>query len=214
MHIQVKICGVNSERSAKAAVDAGADALGFVFAESPRKVSPAQARQFMTLLPPFITRVAVFRHPSLDEIQSVTSECSPDVVQSEPFAGISDILSRNVRFLPVFHDGEDHIDEVRAFTSGERRCEGVPLEASGRGGRGKKPRWDVAADIARFAPLVLAGGLDPDNVIEAIVRVQPAAVDVSSGVEISPGVKDSARIFDFVHAVREAEKIIMSEVIN
>ncbi len=214
MRVQVKICGVNTEESVIAARDAGADAVGFVFAESPRKVKPAEAKHLMSILPPFTTRVAVFRHPTIADIQSILSVCPPDVIQSEPFDGVSYILSTGMRFLPVFHDGEDHIDDIRKYSIGNGRGGGVLLEASGRGGRGIKPRWDVATEISRFSNLVLAGGLNPENVAEAIIKVRPAAVDVSSGIESSPGVKNPARIFDFVRAVREAERIVESEVNN
>jgi phosphoribosylanthranilate isomerase len=107
--------------------------------------------------------------------------------------------------LPVFHDGPDVESQVDFFLQSIGRRSAVLLEASGRGGRGVAPDWNRAAIMANRLRLVLAGGLTTDNVGDAIQQVQPYAVDVSSGVESSTGIKDSARIAEFVRSVREAE---------
>jgi phosphoribosylanthranilate isomerase len=135
-----------------------------------------------------------------------------DFVQAEPGPGLDAAHSRGVRVLPVLHDGED-TPEMTDSTAGEPSA--VLLEAAGIGGRGIRPDWNRAARVARRLPLVLAGGLTPENVGDAIRRVGPAAVDVSSGVESSPGVKDPERIRAFLaaaHSHRTAGPAVAAEI--
>ena len=210
--MRVKICGITTVTDARVAIDAGADALGFVFAKSPRQVDISSATRLMSYIPAFVTGVAVFRYPTMRDVVRVLSRCVPNLVQAEPTPAVKATLRERARFLPVFHDGEDVLDEVYAYARSDGAESGALLEASGRGGRGIAPDWNSAARIARVLPLVLAGGLNPDNVREAIRRVRPSAVDVSSGVESAPGVKDPARVRDFVLEVREAETLMKAEV--
>jgi len=195
MRVRVKICGVTSPAAAIAAVEAGADAVGFVFADSPRKVDATRAIEISRELPPFVARVAVFRYPEPAVVAEIVRRVRPTVVQSEPVDGLSTALEPGVGFLPVFHDDDDLLARID-----EASPPAVLLEAAGRGGRGVAPDWRRAEEIARRLPLVLAGGLTPDNVAEAIRRVRPFAVDVSSGVESSSGVKDPAKVRRFVEA--------------
>ena len=199
MSLRVKICGVTSPEAVEAAVAAGADAIGFVLAaDSPRRLAPADARRLAALVPPFVARVAVLRHPSFDEARAAIDAIAPDLVQAEPSTAIERAIEGRVRLLPVLHDGPGLL---------ERLPFGAPavlLEAEGRGGRGLAPDLERAAALARRVRLVLAGGLTPDNVAAAIAAVRPFAVDVSSGVESSPGVKDPRRIAAFIAAARAA----------
>jgi phosphoribosylanthranilate isomerase len=208
----VKICGITTVTDARVAIDAGADALGFVFAKSPRQVDISSAIRLMSYIPAFVTGVAVFRYPTTEEVKMVVSQCAPNLVQAEPTPAVKAALRDRARFLPVFHDGADVLDEVYAYARSDGAESRALLEASGRGGSGIAPDWNSAARIARVLPLVLAGGLNPDNVREAIRRVRPSAVDVSSGVESAPGVKDPVRVRDFVLEVREAETLMKAEV--
>jgi len=212
MRVRVKICGITTVNETRAAIDAGADAVGFVFAESPRRVDIALAKRLMSYIPPFVTSVAVFRYPVAEEVTSVVSQCAPDLVQAEPTTAVNEAVPASTRLLPVFHEGEDVFDDVRSYSRHGKNNSGVLLEASGRGGRGITPDWDFAAKIARVFPLVLAGGLTPENVEDAICHVRPFAVDVSSGVESSPGSKDPERIRDFILTVRRAEALLKAEV--
>lgn len=186
-------------RSAVAAVMAGADAIGFVFAESPRRLSPREAARIAAELPTDVERVAVFRLPSLDDVYRVLDEFSGITVQAEPDADL--IATFGSQLLPVLHDSEELEDEA-AMVPSELP---ILLEAAGSGGSGMQPDWSRASRLARHRRLMLAGGLRARNVLEAIRIVQPWGVDVSSGVETSPGVKSPDLIAEFVQTVRDRE---------
>jgi phosphoribosylanthranilate isomerase len=206
MRVRIKICGVTTPEAAWMAVEAGVDALGFVFAESPRRLEIAGALEIAAAVPPFVARVAVFRHPGIEQVSDVLSRFRPDVVQTEPDERLSGVPGYGGRLLPVFHDASDVVTQVRRFVASPGALSVVHFEAAGRGGRGVLTDWNRAAKVARIAPMVLAGGLNPNNVAEAIARVRPYAVDVSSGVESAPGVKDAELVRRFVDAVRGAEQ--------
>jgi phosphoribosylanthranilate isomerase len=211
MRVGVKICGITNVEDALTAVDAGADALGFVCAESPRRVNINTLTELIASLPPFVCTVVVFRYPSREEVEAVFSCCEPNVVQAEPTLEVRNAIPPGIRLLPVFHEGEDDLGGLFGRTDINRSIPTVLLEAAGRGGRGVAPDWGIAANIARAVPLVLAGGLRPDNVREAIHRVRPQCVDVSSGVESEPGSKSPDLIRDFIAEVRRAECDLMTE---
>ena len=179
----------------EAAVDAGADALGFVFAASPRQVSPEMARTLCRGLTRAVVRVAVFRHPTVSEWIRVRDVFKPDWVQTdaEDFSGLGRL---DCEPLPVFRSAD------RADTSWPARI----LFEGARSGRGNLADWQGAARIASRTRMVLAGGLSQDNVVDAIEAVRPWGVDVSSGVERSRGVKDPRRIREFIARVRAAEQ--------
>ncbi|MBT8478406.1 MAG: bifunctional indole-3-glycerol phosphate synthase/phosphoribosylanthranilate isomerase, partial [Gemmatimonadetes bacterium] len=202
--VWVKICGLNSEAGVQAVGDSGADAAGFVFAESPRRVSPGQAAELAARLPPGVDRVAVFHHPSAGEIAEVLSAFPADIVQSEESVDVRRaVAAAGARLLPVLHDAPELERPANAIgIIGEGPA--AILEAAGKGGQGRKPNWERAAVLARRVPLVLAGGLTPGNVAQAIVAVRPFGVDVSSGVEETRGRKDPVRIAAFVEAARAA----------
>ncbi len=197
--VRIKICGVTDGLSAAAAATAGVDAVGFVFTDSPRRLKPAEASRIAADLPPDIERVAVFRLANLDDVRRVLDEFAGATVQTEPQADL--VAALGSRLLPVLHDG-DGLDEKAAVVP-----LGLPvlLEAAGRGGRGIRPDWSRASRLARQRRTMLAGGLHADNVLEAIRAVRPWGVDVSSGVETSPGVKSPDLIAGFVRAVRSSE---------
>jgi phosphoribosylanthranilate isomerase len=203
VRVFVKICGLNSGEAVGAAVAAGADAVGFVLAESPRRVDAAQAARLATHVPPGIIRVAVFRHPGAAEVRAAFGGFTPDWLQAdaEDFDRDKWGLSPFVTPLPVYRDVPG-LDEAAV-----RREPRVLFEAAASGA-GQRANWQRAADLARSTSLVLAGGLTPDNVGEAIAVVRPWGVDVSSGVEASRGVKDLAKIRAFVAAVRLAERAL------
>lgn len=192
MSVFVKICGISDVGAALAAADAGADAVGFVFAPSPRQVSPRTAVAISAELPARVLRVAVFAEPTLQEIEAVLELFTPDLIQADHhcLSGLE-----GVETLPVHRSGTG-VD----IESGRFLYEG-PVSGSGR-----MVDLGVAAGVAGLGDMVLAGGLCPGNVGLAIDRVKPYGVDVSSGVETAPGVKDPSLIESFVAAARAAQE--------
>lgn len=195
MTVFVKICGLRDADDVAAAVAAGANAVGFVFADSIRNVTPQQAKAAVQRLPDDVRCVAVMRHPSKEQCRAVLDEFEPDVVQAdaEDFAALD--IPDNVERWPVIREGA-----VAAELPGVFLYEGT------NSGRGEKVDWTGAASIARLGRMILAGGLNPDNVVTAIHTARPWGVDVSSGVEARSGYKDHELIKQFVGAVRAAEK--------
>jgi phosphoribosylanthranilate isomerase len=164
-----------------AAAEAKVDAIGFVFAPSPRQVTPGQAAQLAALAPPGILRIAVAQHPLQMKVDEICRILKPDYFQTD----VEDLrelkIPAHVKVLPVVRFG-------RKTSSGI----------------GELADWGRAAELARQTEVILAGGLTPQNVGEAIQAVRPFGVDVSSGVEDVPGVKDPAKIHEFVRAARAA----------
>jgi len=199
MRLRVKICGITDAAGIAAAVAADVDAVGFVFADSPRRVAAPTARRLAGLLPAHVRTVAVFHRPRREEVDAVLAAFAADIVQVEPAAELAGIGP----LLPVFHDGPGLVREVEAHRALRPRA-AVLIEGAGPGGRGTAANREVAAALASAGPVVFAGGLTPENVADAVARVRPWAVDVSSGVESAPGRKDPVRVRAFVEAARRA----------
>ncbi|MDJ0751464.1 MAG: phosphoribosylanthranilate isomerase [Woeseiaceae bacterium] len=196
----VKICGLGSKEQVKAAVEAGADAIGFVFADSVRKVEPRHAAKIARDVPSSVKRVAVMLHPSNDDWQSVLGGFRPDVLQSDvdDFAELD--VPDSVEFWPVYREGN-------VVTVPPGNVVTVPfVYEGGRSGQGETVDWVRAAELSRRGKMILAGGLSAANVGEAIRTVRPFGVDVSSGVESAPGEKDATLINEFITAAKAAEK--------
>jgi phosphoribosylanthranilate isomerase len=193
----VKICGLTSRAGVEAAVAAGADAVGFVFAPSPRQLTPAAAAKLCAGLPPGVVRVAVMHHPSAAAWAEVHDVFGPDWLQTDAadFAALE--LPPDCGALPVYRTGQS----VPAAELPPRL-----LLEGGAGGQGVRADWSEARALAVGRELILAGGLDPSNVAAAIEQVRPWGIDVSSGVETAPGQKDTARVHDFVTRARTAEE--------
>ncbi len=195
MSVFVKICGLRNADDVAAATAAGADAVGFVFADSVRKVSPEQAKAATEAISADVLCVAVMRHPSNDECRAMLEEFEPDVVQTdaEDFAGLN--IPGHIDCWSVIREGGENIEPRNVYV-----YEGP------QSGSGESVDWTRAASFADHGQMILAGGLAEDNVREAIHTVRPWGVDVSSGVESLPGYKDYELIRRFVSAVRAAEK--------
>lgn len=196
MRLWVKVCGLGSEAAVDAAVAAGADAVGFVFhAGSPRNLEPVRAAALAARVPAGVLRVAVARHPSQALIDAILASMAPDALQTdlEDFARLSvpALLGR----LPVLRAGAG--SPAATLPS---RC----LFEGADSGSGRTTDWREARALTVHTELVLAGGLSPANVAAAIGAVRPFGVDVSSGVESAPCVKDAALIAEFVAAARAA----------
>ena len=192
MSVIVKICGLTGESDVLAAVDAGADALGFVFAESKRRVSPGHAARISSRVPAGVLRVAVMLHPAADEWQAVADVFRPDVLQTDAddfrVLDVPDDVAR----WPVYREG-------RSLPGGGRFVYEGP-----KSGHGETVDWDRAARVARRGEMILAGGLGPDNVADAVRTVQPFGVDASSSLEGAPGRKVAAKMKAYVAAAKSA----------
>ena len=205
MKTQVKICGVTSVADALAAAEAGADMIGLMFYEhSPRCVTLATAVEISRALPPFVLRVGVFVNPEVAGVSRAIAGCGLNLLQfhgDEDSAFCTQFGLLSLKAVRV-RDAES-LNQLENF-----HTDAFLLDAysqSGLGGTGEKFNWDLAVEAQKFGkPIFLAGGLTPENVAAAVQRVQPFAVDVSSGVESAPGKKDAAKVRAFIAAVRAA----------
>lgn len=204
--MKVKICGITNLEDALLAADAGADALGFVFfSASPRHVSPEQAAAIIRQLPPFVQSVGLFVNESLTTINEISSQCSLDIIQlhGEESPQFCDAVSRRV--LKAFRVKDvSSLEAMRDY-----RTAAFLLDAwspSAHGGTGRTFNWEIAASAAASDRIVLAGGLNPDNVAKAVRQVRPYAVDVSSGVESAPGKKDPILVREFIRNAKESKQ--------
>ena len=206
MNVKVKICGITSTADALAAVEAGADALGFMFyAPSPRCVGFASAAEIIGELPPHIAKVGVFVNPTEDEIRRAIAECGIDTLQfhgeeSPEFCrrfGLKVIKAFRVRDAESLQPTKDFPTEAWLLDS---------YVAGQLGGTGARFNWDLATDAAhRHQSVLLAGGLTPENAAEAVRKVRPYGLDVSSGVESAPGKKDAAKVRAFIAAAKSVQ---------
>ena len=189
----VKICGLTDATAVAAAVAAGADAVGFVFAESVRRLDTEQAVEIAHGVPRHVKRVAVMMHPTADEWELVRDRFAPDVLQTDAadFAGLE--LPDAMERWPVIREGAEAGDLPETFV-----YEGP------RSGSGQKVDWSAAAALARRGNMILAGGLSAQNVADASREVGPFGGDVSSAVESAPGRKDADKIRAFIKAVQAA----------
>jgi phosphoribosylanthranilate isomerase len=204
--VRVKICGITSLRDAELAVAAGADALGFMcYARSPRWIQPEAAREIVRALPPFVSAVGVFVDAEEALVRRVVTLCGLDAVQ---FHGdeTPEYCARfgTLRVFKAFRVRDaQSLQRLTDYPTNAWLLDAFVPEQPG--GTGRTFNWDLALQAKRLGrPIILAGGLTPENVADAVRRVQPYAVDVSSGVESAPGRKDPAKMQAFVQAVAMA----------
>ena len=202
--LKVKICGVTRLEDALAAVRLGADALGFNFwPGSKRYLPPAEARAIVQRLPPLVTAVGVFVDPTRDEVARAVEASGVVMAQLHGDEPPELCLSMPVPVLKAIRVHDLHA--LAQLASYEVRGFVLDTPSPGYGGSGRTFDWSLVFEAARAMPVVLAGGLTPENVGEAVRRVRPWAVDVASGVESAPGVKDPDKLRRFFEAVKEAE---------
>ncbi|RZA28907.1 MAG: phosphoribosylanthranilate isomerase [Lysobacteraceae bacterium] len=219
---RIKICGITREEDLRAAVALGADALGFVFyAKSPRYVTPEQAGRLCATLPPYVSAVALFVNATVDEVRAVAERAPLSLIQfhgdetMDECAALAAAVSRPfVRAFRVKPDTSPNelLEYERAYRAASPWFSGLLLDTwvDAYGGAGKVFDWSLVPK--ELAPrVVLSGGLNVQNATDAIVRVRPFAVDVSSGVEAQKGIKDARKLADFIQAVRAADATIPSE---
>ena len=202
---RIKICGLTREDDVATAVDAGADAVGFVlWAKSPRHVSAERAGELARALPPFVTPVCLLVNAKPDEIEKAAKQLPRAVYQfhGDETPAQCEAAGRAYIRAARMRAGFSLLDFAHAYASAAALL--LDADVQGYGGGGKVFDWSlIPPDVP--APVVLSGGLSPANVIDGVMRVRPWAVDVSSGVEASKGVKDAALIRRFCEAVREAD---------
>jgi phosphoribosylanthranilate isomerase len=218
----IKICGITNLEDALTAVDAGADALGFVFYEkSPRNIDPGKAREIVQKLPARIEKIGVFVDDPVEQIREIARQVGLTAVQvyvgdGEPKRGQELLLlnesETDPKVIVVFP--AEHLEEDLLVTAAKKTFYALMLDSGSKtmpGGTGKTFQWNKAQAMVEFlsatVPVIVAGGLTPLNVGEAIGFFQPWGVDVSSGVEAKPGKKDSEKVRAFIAAVRNAEKV-------
>jgi len=213
--VRVKICGVRTLEEAEAAVDAGADALGFNFwPRSPRYIAPAAAREITRHLAPLVSLVGVFVNEVRERVIEIAEQIGLHAVQLHGDEA------------PAYCEGIDAVRVIKALRVGEgfdcREIEKykvsmILLDTNVRGsygGTGHRFDWRVAIEAKRYAPLMLAGGLRVENIAEAITAVRPAAIDVCSGIEAEPGRKDLRKLREFMLAVARANAALSDQIDN
>lgn len=200
--VRVKICGITTVEDALLAVDAGADAIGLVFYDkSPRVVTPERAAAIVSALPPFVQAVGLFVNADIDVVNATAESCRLDLVQLHGDESPEFCAQAVRRVIKAFRvkDGESLLPMK------DYRVSGYLLDAwspAAHGGTGMTFNWDLARDVGGFGPVILAGGLTPDNVGSAVQMVAPYGVDVSSGVETRPGVKNPDMVRAFIRRAK------------
>jgi len=204
---RIKICGLTRAEDVAAAVAAGADAIGLVFAESPRRVTCEMAAAAAVAAPPPVGRVGVFVNPTVEEVERAVVAAGLTAVQlsgSETPEFVSAISVPVIKVLAVGTDFDwKRAEPYRGNAAALLLDTYVPGKA---GGTSQVFHWHLIGEAPGWAPVFVSGGLNPDNVAGAVQALHPFAVDVSSGVESSPGIKDHPKIHAFCAAVRDADK--------
>jgi len=200
----VKICGLTRVEDVRAVIKAGADAVGFVFTASPRRINVERAIELVKHVPDGVLRVGLFLDQHQSEIEEVTAQVPLDILQFHGSESESECNGFGLPWLKaVAMENTESVQQAEREYSGA--C-GLLLDSHSKGKRGGSGRmfdWSMVRPVTK--PIWLAGGLDAQNVGEAIGTIRPFAVDVSSGVESEPGIKDADRVMAFVQAVRQAE---------
>lgn len=206
MATAVKICGITRVEDAIAAASAGAHAVGLIFyGASPRNILLQCAKQIVDELPPFVTPVALFVNPATEAVRDIVAQVRPQLLQFHGEEAPEFCTQFGLPYIKAVRvgPGVDLLQCARRYAGAKGLLLDALVEGS-HGGTGAAFDWDLIP-AAIPLPLILAGGLSPGNVGDAVRRVRPWAVDVSSGVEIAKGIKDAARIVAFIRGVRDAD---------
>lgn len=204
---EIKFCGMTRLSDALVAAENGANALGFIFyPKSPRYLSPEKAKELIRHLPPEVIRVGVFVNEAVEKVKEIFNFCGLDLVQlhGDENPDYCRRFPSSVLIRAVSPRSEDDLIVLQNYP-----CRAILLdrrEGTLYGGTGRISNWEMGIRIRERFPLILAGGLHPENVIKAIEAVSPHAVDINSGVESSPGIKDPQKIRDVIAAVRDCQE--------
>lgn len=202
--VLIKICGITSREDALLAVELGADALGFIFTNSPRRVTPEEAAAVTSVLPPTVCKIGVFLDQQEEEVKSIADSCGLDGLQFHGRETPAYCGKFTQKVIKAFRIRD--IGDLKALSLYD--VDALLLDSYDEklpGGTGKSFDWNLAVEAKRYGKIILSGGLNPKNVFSAVQTVRPYAVDVSSGVETLPGKKDAVRLRAFIEEVRRAE---------
>ena len=201
--MKVKICGITNYQDASAAVALGADMLGFIFAESPRQVSPKKVRRIISLLPPFVKTVGVFVNENKDRIRAIMDFCGLDMIQlhgEEPPEFCHELMPRVIKAFRIKQASD--LSPIGRYQGQVRALLLDTYEKGKKGGTGKSFDWNLAERAGRFGmPVIISGGLKPENIRHAVSTAKPHAVDVNSGIEVRPGKKDPALMKELMEKI-------------
>jgi phosphoribosylanthranilate isomerase len=215
MRTRVKLCGITRIEDARAGVEAGVDGLGFIFApRSPRYVTSSQAAQIIDCLPPFVDRIGVFVNEELARVEHCIRQCGLNGVQlhgDEPASYCEQLRTRHpyLMIYKAMRVGEEGVKgEISAYDEVVSALLFDTFTAAKEGGTGIAFDWGLIDSLPVSLPLILAGGLGPDNIAAAIDAVRPYAVDINSGVESEPGCKDHTLLYRLMRIVSEKNRDI------
>lgn len=207
--VRVKICGITNLEDALLAAALGAHALGFVFyPPSPRAVTPEKAKEIIRQLPPFVQTVGVFVDEAAEVVREVAERAGLDLLQLHGRESPEYCARLGRRVIKGFRvQGEEVLEEIKKYRGVVQAFLLDAYKAGVPGGTGHTFNWELARRAAVYGPVILAGGLTPANVSQALHTARPAAVDVASGVEAAPGKKDAAKLKEFLAAVQRPSRL-------
>ena len=205
--VKVKVCGMTSLKDALVAVEGGADAVGFIFyKKSPRSVTMKTVREIVLELPPFVNTVGVFVDETAEQINKIADYCNLDIIQLH--GDESPIFCKKIRRKVIKAFRIKDMQSVKKLSSFQ--VSGFLLDTFSEnlhGGTGKVFDWNLALPAKKFGPVIMAGGLTPNNVQQAVRQIRPYGVDVCSGVESEPGIKDHKKVRAFLNNAKAGRKI-------
>ncbi|WP_047863952.1 phosphoribosylanthranilate isomerase [Rubrobacter aplysinae] len=204
----LKVCGITGPEDARAAAGSGADAIGLLFTESPRRIGVGRAREISAALPPGVAKVGVFVNASVKEVLSTAREAGLDYAQlhgEETPRTVAEIREGGVRVIKALRvRDESSLVLIRDYAADLYLLDSWSKEA--RGGTGERFQWGLAERVRGYDNILISGGITPENVGEALEFFEPYGVDASSSLEQAPGEKDDERVRRFVSAARSAAK--------
>ena len=205
--VKVKVCGMTSLKDALVAVEVGADAVGFIFyKKSPRSVTMKTVREIVLELPPFVDTVGVFVDETAEQINKIADYCNLDIIQLH--GDESPTFCKKIRRKVIKAFRIKDMQSVKKLSSFQ--VSGFLLDTFSdnlHGGTGKVFDWNLALPAKKFGPVIMAGGLTPNNVQQAVRQIRPYGVDVCSGVESEPGIKDHKKVRAFLNNAKAGRKI-------
>lgn len=198
---RIKICGITNFNDAEFAALSGADALGFIFAESPRRIDQNTTKEIINALPPFVSKIGVFVNESIEAITNAITYCRLDAVQIHGDLNLVDLEKLPAPFIKTFRiQDESDLGIIKTGILSYFHLD--TYHPDKMGGTGKQFDWNIAKKASQYGQIILSGGLNPENVSRALETAKPYAVDICGGVEEKPGIKDHRKIKEFISEVR------------